>query len=57
MPSSNTTRRYLAAVLDVLARMPRELVAQEFELLSEDTRFSSRMRERFRLAADGQLAD
>jgi len=57
VPSSNTTRRYLAAVLDVLARMPRELVAQEFELLSEDTRFSSRMRERFRLAADGQLAD
>ena len=49
--SSNTTRRYLAAVLDALSSMPRELVDHELEILGEDTRFSYRMREKFRWLA------
>ena len=46
--SSNTTRRYLATVIKVLASMPLELVQEGFTLLANDTSFSQRMRDKFR---------
>jgi hypothetical protein len=45
--SSNTTRRYLATVIDVLASMPKELIRQGFESLAEDRSFSPKMRDKF----------
>lgn len=50
--SNNTTRRYLAAVLKVLAAMPRELVQRRLLELTADNRFSSWMRDRFIEALD-----
>lgn len=44
---SNTTRRYLNKILDVLAQFPRELVQEEFERLHADTSFSYRARAKF----------
>lgn len=41
----------------MLSWMPWELVAPGFEALSADKRFSSRMREKFRLLADPYLTD
>ena len=46
--SSNTTRRYLGAVLRVLADMPSELVDDGFASLADDKSFSPKMREKFR---------
>jgi hypothetical protein len=46
--SSNTTRRYLGAVIKVLATMPSELVEEGFEALAEDKTFSPKMRDKFR---------
>ena len=46
--SSNTTRRYLATVIKVLASMPLELVQAGFTSLANDTSFSHRMRDKFR---------
>jgi hypothetical protein len=46
--SSNTTRRYLGAVIKVLTRMPPELVEDGFESLAEDKSFSPKMRAKFR---------
>jgi hypothetical protein len=46
--SSNTPRRYLGAVIKVLAAMPWELVEEGFESLSEDKSFSPKMRDKFR---------
>ena len=54
--SSNSTRRYLGAVIQVLSRFPSELVQERFEALAEDTSFSYRMREKFRRAA-GEMSD
>jgi hypothetical protein len=46
--SSNTTRRYLAAVIKVLASMPSELVQEGFTSLANDTSFSQKMRAKFK---------
>jgi hypothetical protein len=48
--SSNTTRRYLGAVIEVLSLMPPELVEASFEALAADTSFGSKMRDKFREA-------
>ncbi len=45
--SSNTTRRYLAAVIEVLASMPPNLVQEGFTLLANDNSFSQKMRAKF----------
>jgi hypothetical protein len=50
--SSNTTRRYLGAVINVLATMPTELTEDGFEALAEDKSFSPKMRAKFRSASD-----
>ncbi len=46
--SSNTTRRYLAAVNKVLASMPSELVQEGFTSLANDTSFSQKLRAMFK---------
>jgi len=46
--STNTTRRYLKAVIDRLARMPPNLVRDGFEELAIDSSFTHRMRSIFR---------
>jgi len=46
--SSNTTRRYLGTVMEVLASFPRDLVESGFEELADDTSFSYKMRKKFR---------
>lgn len=45
--SNSTTRRYLAAVLEVLQQMPLELIQNEFVSLASDPAFSPRMRNKF----------
>ena len=45
--SSNTTRRYLAAVIKVLASMPPNLVQEGFTSLANDNSFSPKMRAKF----------
>ncbi len=52
--SSNTTRRYLAVVIKVLASMPSELVQEGFSLLANDTSFSQKMRAKFKGIAEGR---
>ncbi len=49
--SSNTTRRYLDAVIKTLLAMPAELVRERFYSLAGDDSFSYRMRSKFRAAA------
>jgi hypothetical protein len=49
--STNTTRRYLATVLKILAHFPRELVREGLEALAEDQTFSPKMRARFHAVA------
>jgi hypothetical protein len=46
--SSNTTRRYLDAVIKMLSFMPSELVEKGFQMLAEDRSFSPKMRDKFR---------
>ena len=46
--SSNTTRRYLATVIRVLASMPLNLVQEGFTSLANDTSFSQKMRAKFK---------
>ena len=48
--SSNTTRRYLGAVIRVLSLMPSELIKEGFESLAADTSFTQRMRDKFKAA-------
>ena len=55
--SSNTTRRYLGAVINVLSFMPSELIEDGFETLAEDRSFSTKMREKFRAVCDKRLFD
>jgi hypothetical protein len=50
--SSNTTRRYLDAVLKVLASMPAKLVEDRLESLADDKSFSPKMRAKFRLVLE-----
>jgi len=45
--SSNTTRRYLTTVIEVLASMPAKLVRDGLESLAEDKAFSPKMRDKF----------
>ena len=45
--SSNTTRRYLTTVIEVLARMRSELVLEGFASLADDRSFSPKMRAKF----------
>lgn len=54
--SSNTTRRYLATVIKVLASLPAELIQDGFAELAADKSFSQKMRDKFRAvmaSADG----
>jgi hypothetical protein len=46
--NSNTTRRYLRAVIKVLSSMPSDLIEEGFETLAEDKSFSPKMREKVR---------
>ena len=46
--SSNTTRRYLATVIRVLASMPSELIQDGFTALANDRSFSQKMRAKFK---------
>jgi hypothetical protein len=55
--SSNTTRRYLGAVINVLSFMPSELIEEGFETLAEDRSFSPKTREKFRAVLDKRLFD
>jgi hypothetical protein len=55
--SSNTTRRYLGAVIKVLSTMPSELIEEGFETLAEDRSFSPKMRDKFRAVLEQRLFD
>jgi hypothetical protein len=55
--SSNTTRRYLGAVIRTLSSMPTELVEEGFETLAEDRSFSPKMRDKFREVLERLLYD
>jgi hypothetical protein len=48
--SSNTTRRYLTSVIEVLASLPSEWVLEGFEALASDQSFSYKMRDKFKAA-------
>src|SRR5208282_2436152 len=50
--SSNTTRRYLAAVIKVLSSMPSKLIDEGFRTLAEDRSFSPKMRDKFQAALE-----
>ncbi len=52
--SSNTTRRYLATVIEALSSMPTELIEDGFQTLAEDRSFSAKMREKFRAVLEKQ---
>jgi hypothetical protein len=52
---SNTTRRYLGAVIKALATMPSELVEEGFEALAEDRAFSPKMRNKFKAVLEQRL--
>ena len=53
--SSNTTRRYLEAVIKVLSDMPSKLIEEGFRTLAEDSLFSPKMREKFRAVLEKRL--
>src|SRR5271157_3456582 len=53
--SSNTTRRYLEAVIKVLSDMPSELIEDGFQTLAEDSSFSPKMRDKFRAVLEKRL--
>ena len=55
--SSNTTRRYLGAVIKVLSAMPSELVDEGFEALAADNLFSYKMRDKFRAVLEKRIFD
>jgi len=46
--STNSTRRYLDRILEVLSSFPAELVTEKLEALASDQRFSPRMRAKLR---------
>ncbi|MFI5377996.1 MAG: hypothetical protein ACHRHE_01705 [Tepidisphaerales bacterium] len=50
--STNTTRRYLRAVIDTLSAMPPALVRSGFENLAENKSFTHRMRTIFKNVLD-----
>ena len=45
--SSNTTRRYLDTIIQVLKGFPRELIFEKLKALAEDRSFSPKMRAKF----------
>ena len=51
--SSNTTRRYLATVIRVLASRPSEMIEEGFTALAADKSFSQKMRAKFRAIVAG----
>jgi hypothetical protein len=53
--SSNTTRRYLGAVIKFLSSMPSELIADGFETLADDRSFSPKMQDKFRAVGEAAL--
>jgi hypothetical protein len=55
--SSNTTRRYLGAVITVLSRMPTELIEKGFEALAQDKSFSPKMRAKFEAVLRKEFLD
>ena len=55
--SSNTTRRYLTAIIRVLAKMPSELVLPGFSSLTNDNFFTSKMRNKFKAILEYGTAD
>ena len=55
--SSNTTRRYLGAVIKVLSSMPSELVEEGFETLAEDRSFTAKMRDKFRAVLEKRIRE
>src|SRR5262245_16337396 len=55
--SSNTTRRYLGAVIEVLSFMPPDLVQSAFEVLADDRSFSPKMRDKFMAVLENRLRD
>lgn len=52
---SNTTRRYLNKIIDVLKRFPADIVQGGFEALAGDTSLSQKMRAKLRSAAESNL--
>ena len=46
--STNTTRRYLDRIIDVLYSFPEKIVGAELDRLAEDRSFSPKMRRKFR---------
>ena len=52
LKSSNQTRTYLNIVAKNLSRFPKELVADRFEAMADDTSNSPRMREKYRRFAE-----
>lgn len=50
--NTNSTGRYLRALVDVLSDMPTKLVCSGFRALAEDKSFSHRMRSLFKQALD-----
>ncbi len=53
--SSNTTRRYLGAVIKVLSTMPSDLIEEGFEELAADRAFSPKMRAKFKAVLEKRL--
>jgi len=52
VPSSNMTRKYLDTVITTLARMPADMVQEQFWELAGDLAFSYRMRAKFKAVAE-----
>jgi hypothetical protein len=55
--SSNTTRKYLTAILKVLMKMPSELVLPGFRSLCNDNFFTPRMRHKFKAILEQGMVD
>jgi hypothetical protein len=55
--SSNTTRRYLTAIIRVLVKMPSELVLPGFEALADDNFFTPKMRNKFKAILEEGMVD
>jgi hypothetical protein len=49
---SNTTRRYLAKIIEVLGRFPPEVVRTKLDAMADDTALSPKMRHKLQAAAD-----
>ncbi len=54
---SNSTRRYLAAIIRVLVKMTSELVLPGFRLLASDNFFTPKMRKKFQAIIEEGMVD